>query len=160
MQFPAKATEEYKTIPGPAGALPMYSAEARLKGNGACASFYYDLSKFNVAVSEDEMLDKFVQKFVSSEEGKLISRKNIDFEGRRGVEIETKPNPAKYERDAFSVARIIWVPDRSSLFMNIVTASRSSQLYQERYKFLDSLKLVTSQEIEDKQSVLRGSTPL
>lgn len=152
MQFPAKATEEYKTIPGPAGALPMYTAEASLKGNGACASFYYDLSKFNIAVSEDEMLDKFVQKFVSSGEGTLISRKNIDFGGSRGVEIETKPNPAKYERNALSVARIIWVPGRSSLFMNIVTGTRSSQLYQERYKFLDSLKLITSQEMGDKYS--------
>lgn len=159
IQLPATPLESSRNLSDQTGVVPMYSTEARL-GNGVCTSFYYDYSNFTPATSEEALLNAFVERAVANSEGTLLNKKSITFEGNNGFELETKPNPDKYGRNMMSTARIIWVADRSSLYMNLVTGPANSALFQERYKFLDSFKLTTGQEMQAKFSVMHGSTPL
>jgi len=157
IQLPGAPVETSKKL---SDDLTMYTTESQLKGDGACASFYYDYSDLTLTVTVEDLLNKSVDKLVAASEGTVVYRKAITIDNNQGVEYEAKLNEQKFGKDIRSTARIIWVNDRSSLYMQILTAPGRGELYRERFKYLDSFKVITSQEIEDKYSLMRGSSPL
>lgn len=157
IQLPGAPSERSKKL---SNELTMHIAESGLKGDGACASFYYDYSDFTLTVPLEEFLNSFLEKSLASSGGTLVYKKAVTVENNQGFEFETKLNESNFGKNVMSTARIVWINDRSSLYMHMVTGPVTGELYKERFKYLDSFKLVTSQEIEDKFSQLRGSSPL
>lgn len=125
--------------------VPFHLAEVDLGLQGACISGYGDFSKLSFEASVDTLLDAAVDGMPQLDEMTMLSKTTISWHGYQGREVLMQP-AAKYGRNTFAIGRIYMVPPR--LYINIIAGPNSGELYQERFKFLDSFHALSTPLID------------
>jgi hypothetical protein len=138
-----------------AGPVPWHTIEIDLGSKGACIAGYADFTGYILKGSVETMLDAAAEAAYKREEMTLISKKSISLHGYEGRELLLQLSPTKYGKDAFAIARIYLAFPR--LYVNIIGGPNSSEIYQDRFKFLDSFRILSTPLIEAAE---RGQTSL
>lgn len=152
IQMPDEPEVRIDHINSKAGLVPMHSIYADLNGGGSCTSIYFDYSDYRLTIPIEEFLDEAIKRFVKNFDAVLVSKKEISFNGYKGVEIVTAPNSIFGGLITRSITRLYWVPERKFLYVNQVTGPTSGALFTQRSTFLDSFHFVWQQEAKDSAS--------
>jgi ankyrin repeat protein len=123
----------------------MHTAEIDLGPKAACITGYADFSDYRLMGSVETTLDDAIAGVYQHEEMTLISKKNISLHGYEGRELLLQLSP-RYGKDTFAIARIYLAYPR--LYVNIIGGPNSSEIYRDRFKFLDSFRILNTPLIE------------
>lgn len=146
VRMPGEPRHTMQYLESKAGQVPMHLYEVDLGLRGACISGYTDLSGFSIAASDDSLLDAAAEGAEQFGEMTIISKKEISLHGYKGREVLLQPSAIKYGKDTFAVGRIYFVPPR--LYLNIIAGPNSSELNQEKLKYLDSFRPLSTPLID------------
>ena len=160
VQMPDEPETSVDQLNTSAGVVPMHSIHANLKGSGSCTSMYFDYSEYQLTIPEDEFLENIIRRFLESSDTVLVSKKPIVLDGYKGFEIETTPNSTFGGLITRSTARIFWVPDRKTVYVNHITGPKSGALYSRRSTFLDSFHFYSQQDLDARATLASGRSLL
>jgi ankyrin repeat protein len=146
VRMPGEAKHSLQYIEVKAGKVPLHMSEVDLGAKGACISGYADFSGFNLNASNDTVLDNAADGAGVFSESIVVSKKTISQYGYDGREVLLKPATQKYAKNTFAIGRVFLIPPR--LYITIMAAPESSELYQERFNYLDSFRPLSTPLIE------------
>lgn len=146
VRMPGEAKHSLQYIEVKAGKVPMHMYGVDLGPKGACISGFADFSDFNLNASNDTVLDNAADGAGVFSESIVVSKTKITQYGYDGREVVLKPATQKYAKNTFAIGRVFLVPPR--LYITILAAPESGELYQERFKYLDSFRPLTTPLME------------
>ena len=158
LQLPGEPHEKHETLQTRNGPITVNRVTAYVGQNGEFMSSYFDLSDRPVTVSDDEFLDGVFKQAMSQDEKSLVlSKRTLAVDSATGLsvkalEAEIQPDQQTYGKGAFSILRVYWVRDRSTVYMNLATYWRTPENSATAAKFLESFQLLTQQDIDHKRS--------
>jgi len=125
--------------------VPFHTSLVDLGRNGACFAGSADYSNYRLKLPVAEVLDLAIKGATQNSDMILISKKSISLNGNEGLEVELQPSK-KYGSNGFAMARVYWVPPK--MYTNVIVGSKSGELYEDRFNFLDSFQLLSTPLIE------------
>lgn len=96
IQMPDEPEVSIDQVSSPDGLVSMHSIHANLKGGGSCTSIYFDYSEYQLTIPIEGLLDGAIKRFLKNSDAVLITKKEIELDGYKGFEIETKPNSTRF----------------------------------------------------------------
>ena len=145
IRMPGEAKHSLQYIEVKAGKVPLHMAEVDLGPKGACISGYADFSDYRLNASNDTVLDSAADGAGVFGKSIVVSKKNISQYGYDGREVVLQPVSQEYGK-TMALARIFLIPPR--LYISILAAPESSELYKERINYLDSFRPLTTPLID------------
>jgi hypothetical protein len=139
IEMPTTPLRDVQSQPTPAGEIKAHTMLGNMGSKGVYAVAYSDYPVDLIDGSPDMLLDLAARGAVNNAGATMKGKKSITLDGHPGIEVEMTVPPSKVPGGGLAVCRIYWVKPR--IYVILVGGHESSEVYKDRARFLDSLKL-------------------
>ena len=163
IQLPGNPQEKIRS--GHSG-IPVNTITADLGQNGIYTAAHCNYSGATQVLSDAELLDRMVRQMLEKERSELLNQTPISIDsvnglpGATGIEVETRLDEQTFGKGNVAIARLYWVKEWSNFYMVMATTHGSRENASFATKFLDSFRLVTQSDLEDRFSYTSANSPL